>query len=103
MGLQVDEDTMQEHAKTFGPEFKDKLEATVKAKDYLVGFTAEAITKLIAVIGLHVASYEAGKSFLKWIPFVGSIAGAAISFKVTRHQLTTALDAHNEIALNAMK
>ena len=39
--LQIDEATMKKHAKTFGPEFEKQLEASVKTKEYLVGFTTD--------------------------------------------------------------
>ena len=114
--LQIDEATMQKHAETFGPEFKDQLRASFKetVKLYVVGFTAESLMKLVAVsagpAGLGLASHakmvasEVAQSTLVMIPIVGlivgSTAGAALSAAITYRQLTTALQAHKEIALN---
>lgn len=102
--LQIDEATMEKHAKTFGPEFKKQLEETVKNKDYLVGLAAETIIKLAAAIAARVMASEVAESGLKVIPIVGwilgGIAGAALSARITYDQLTTALDAHKDIALN---
>ena len=105
--LLIDEATMQKHEKTFGPEFKDQLEASVKKKEYLVGLTADSIMKSAAINAAKVVASEVAGSALKVIPFVGwivgSIAGAGLSAAVTHNQLTTALDAHKDIALNTTK
>ena len=98
---------MKKHAKTFGPEFEKQLEASVKTKEYLVGFTTDSLIKIAAVVAAHVIASEGVESALKVIPIVGwivgSIAGAGLSAVVTYRQLTTALDAHKEIAQNTTK
>ena len=104
--LQIDEATMQKHAETFGPEFKDQLRASFKetVKLYVVGFTAESLMKLVAHIAAKMVASEVAQSTLVMIPIVGlivgSTAGAALSAAITYRQLTTALQAHKEIALN---
>ena len=105
--LQINEATMQEHIKTFGQEFKIQLKASVKTKEYLVGFTTDSLIKIAAVVAAHVIASEGVESALKVIPIVGwivgSISGAGLSAVVTYRQLTTALDAHKEIAQNTTK
>ena len=104
--LQIDEATMQKHAETFGPEFKDQLRASFKetVKLYVVGFTAESLMKLVAHIAAKMVASEVAQSTLVMIPIVGlivgSTAGAALSAAITYRHLTTALQAHKEIALN---
>ena len=104
--LQIGEAAMKKHKETFGPEFKEKLEALVEetSKLYLVGLTADSVMKVAALIAATVVASEAAESALMVIPIVGwivgSIVGAGLSAAVTYRQLTTALDAHKEISLN---
>ena len=103
--LQIDEATMQKHTETFGPEFKIQLEANISAdvQQYLVGFDPKTMVRLAASITSCMLASEAVEWGAKLIPILGSIAGAGISAAVTYNQLTTALDAHKEIALNTTK
>ena len=103
--LQIDEATMQKYTETFGPEFKIQLEANISAdvQKYLVGFDPKTMVRLAASITSCMLASEAVEWGAKLIPILGSIAGAGISAAVTYNQLTTALDAHKEIALNTTK
>ena len=97
--LQVDSETMEKRISRFGPELKRKIEVGA-SKAMLSVFVKDAA--LTAVIIGTIAACEAVETSFKFAPILGSIVGASLSSGLTHYTLTTALDAHKELAMKTI-
>ena len=99
--LQIDDGTMEKHAKRFGSVVKERLEAGAcpAMKPFLVVSKDALKVALLAIMAMP----EAFQTVVQTVPIFGSIAGASVSSGVTYYTLRSALDAHTEIAQRLIK